>query len=275
MNVKNSLLIALLITWTAGAQTPPGAVPLEGEQGSDTAAAVYEGASPSEDAAGVITPEAGNPETTSPSGIVDEQPPAEDPVPAQSEIAPVTPGSFLDDVGDQMELRGALPANQTADTDQRERTDNPIIALLKMIVSLSFVIALILIIFYFVRKVGKRTSLLAGPELGTVLGRIHLGRGSALHFVRAGGRILVVGVTNNAMSLIAEFDGDAFSLPAEEPAASGEFNPDQFLEQLRNSSEAMNEIPTKHVKDDEIDSLRSDIQRLQEYLREESRDSGE
>lgn len=274
MNATNSFLIALLIAAAAGAQSPPDAGPLEGEQGSDTAAAAYDGASPTEDA-GLVAPETGNPEATDTSGIVDELVPANEPAPAQAEVAPVTPDSFLDDVGEQMGLRNDTPSDETTDPVESKATTGPIIAFLKMIASLSFVIALILVIFYFIRKVGKRTSLLAGPELGTVLGRIHLGRGSALHFVRAGGRILVVGVTNNAMSLIAEFDGDAFSEPAEESAASEEFNPDKFLEQLRNSSEAMKESPTKHVKDDEIDSLRSDIQRLQEYLREESRDSGE
>ena len=274
MNAPNSFLIALIIAATAGAQSPPDAVPLEGEQGSDTAAATYDGASP----AGVAEPvesATGNPEITSPGGSANEPPSTTEPAAAQAESPPVTPDPFLVDVGEKMGLRTETQTGQTTDPNQRETTTSPFRAALELIVSLSFVIALILLIFYFVRKVGKRTSLLAGPELGTVLGRIHLGRGSALHFVRAGGRILVVGVTNNTMSLIAEFDGDAFSEPAEEPATSEDFNPDKFLEQLRSSSEAMKESPTKHVKDDEIDSLRSDIQRLQEYLREESRDSGE
>ncbi|MDK1022001.1 MAG: flagellar biosynthetic protein FliO, partial [Candidatus Hydrogenedentes bacterium] len=74
---------------------------------------------------------------------------------------------------------------------------------------LCIVIALILIVYYGLWRWGKKVPLLAGASLGTVLGRIHLERGTTLHFLRTGGRVLIVGVNGNAVSLVADFDASA------------------------------------------------------------------
>ncbi|MDK1021745.1 MAG: hypothetical protein QGD90_08945, partial [Candidatus Hydrogenedentes bacterium] len=90
-----------------------------------------------------------------------------------------------------------------------------------------------------------------------------------------------VGVNGNAVSLVADFDASAFDNYGadheEASEAAAPFNPDSFLSQLQASSQAMGprmETEETHVDDDdEIAALRGDIQRLQRYLREESRES--
>jgi len=153
--------------------------------------------------------------------------------------------------------------------------------MLRGVFALCVVIALILFVYYGIRRWGKKVPLLAGGSLGSVLGRIHLERGTTLHFVRTGGRVLVVGVNGNAVSLVSDFDAAAFEsfeggVRGEENEVAPPFNPDSFLAQLQASSQAMGpglEKEQTRVEDDEIAALRGDIQRLQRYLREESRES--
>ena len=152
--------------------------------------------------------------------------------------------------------------------------------MLRGIFALCIVLALILFVYYGARRWGKKVPLLAGASLGTVLGRIHLERGNTLHFVRTGGRVLIVGVNGNAVSLVADFDASAFENFEGDREEANEvtpaFNPDSFLAQLQASSQAMgprSEMEQVPVDDDEIAALRGDIQRLQRYLREESRES--
>lgn len=147
---------------------------------------------------------------------------------------------------------------------------------LRVVSGLCFVLALILVVGYLARRIGRKTPFLAGAELGVVLGRVHLARGATLHFVQTGGRVLVVGATNTSMSLVAEFDASAFDgRPDTSHSAPQEFSPDNFLAQLRQSSRTLAENPQEDIEDDGIASLRGDIQRLQQYLKEESRDPRE
>ena len=151
---------------------------------------------------------------------------------------------------------------------------------LRGIFALCTVVALIFLAYYGVRRWGKRVPMLAGVSLGNVLGRIHLERGTTLHFVRTTGRVLLVGVNGNAISLIADFEQSEFdelhadSQDVAPPAKEDAFNPDSFLAQLQARSPIQPSTPAEDtVDDDEISALRGDIQRLQKYLREESRES--
>jgi len=152
-------------------------------------------------------------------------------------------------------------------------------AVMNMVVGLGIVLALILALYYLTRKFGKRVPIFAGSQLGEVMGQIHITRESSLHFVRTGGRVLLVGVNPNSMSLIAEFDASTFdSLETAAPSAKGLFNPDSFLAHLKAKSAELSSAKSDEQlmpEDDDITALRGDIHRLQEYLREESRGSGE
>jgi flagellar biogenesis protein FliO len=148
--------------------------------------------------------------------------------------------------------------------------------LLQAILSLFVVLALMLALIAFMRKYGRRIPALAGGNLGQVMGRLYLERGVSIHFVRVRSKVLVIGVTTNAISPLAvlpasEFDGQLVDLetdaPGEEPAA---LNPDAFLEHLRTAANPA-ETHEHPISDEEVSRLRGDIQRLQQFLQEEAR----
>ncbi len=220
------------------------------------------------------------------------EPATEEAAALRDEVQPDTPGGLSEPVdAAEADLIGRIndEIDRRAGADDAEgRTVFPgraqpdaMSSLMRAIFALSVVLALILFVYYGVRKWGRNVPLLAGSSLGTVLGRIHLERGTTLHFLRTGGRVLIVGVNGNAVSLVADFEAAEFESagadsPAELSEAPAPFNPDSFLEQLQASSRTMespysfaNETP---IDDDEIAALRGDIQRLQRYLREESRE---
>lgn len=148
-------------------------------------------------------------------------------------------------------------------------------AILRMIGGLSVVLALILLSYYGFRRFGKKIPALAGRQLGQVIGQVHLTRDATLFYVRTGGRVLVVSVASGDVNAIAEFDEGAFDSDLGKPMAPGGFEPEHFVEQLREQSEAYStrSAGDSNRGDDDMASLRSDIHRLQEYLQEEARDS--
>lgn len=146
---------------------------------------------------------------------------------------------------------------------------------LRVVAAVCVVVALILVLGYLMRRFGRNTPLLAGPDLAKTLGRVYLTKGATLHFVQTAGRVLVIGVTNQNVSLVAEFDATGFRGERGEGAEqAGAFNPDAFLAHLRESSRTMSEAVQgeQDEADDDIAALRGDIQRLQQYLREETRE---
>lgn len=140
---------------------------------------------------------------------------------------------------------------------------------LKMLGVLCVVVAAIIVLLTLARKVGERTPLLASPRLGKVLGRIHLGaRGTALHYVQTGDKVLVVGVTPTSISLVTQFDASAFGGEEDEsPVDVSDQSQGDFLAHLQASTEAMNQ-----EGDDEIVELRDDVHRLQRYIRDDARE---
>ncbi len=190
--------------------------------------------------------------------------------------------------------------------------------LFQVLIGLFFVCATIILLGYVFRRFGKNTPFLAGVSLGKVLGRIHLAPKSSLTFVQAGDKILVVGVTPNAISLIYEYESEDFlatqdltnqtatsstaTLPISSTVESDAYEAEQaktrtFLDELRaqskgykqHSSESEvgvinhgksrdsmsspgNKIPVSSISDDDITSLRGDLQRLRQYLQDDSRE---
>lgn len=114
----------------------------------------------------------------------------------------------------------------------------------------------------------SKTPVLAGARLGQVLGRVYLSPKSSLHYVKTGGRVLVLGVTPTGISLVTEFAAEVFesasgALPIE---AKGDTGPN-FLEYLTQAQR-----PARGEGDDDIANLRGEIQRLSEFLREANRE---
>jgi flagellar biogenesis protein FliO len=192
--------------------------------------------------------------------------------------------AFMDQLN--QELAQDQSERDATDIDSTPESDSAPLSmfylLLRGIAATAFVLGLILLLGYIARRFGGKSPLLAGVGLGSVIGRVYLAKGAALYYVRTGGRVLVVGVTNNTISLVGEFDAAAFddedaeleSRFPSEPEPELEPDPDAFLSQLRGSSSAIRSAEEGDFTGDmEIDSLKGDIRRLQSLLEEESRET--
>jgi flagellar biosynthetic protein FliO len=141
-------------------------------------------------------------------------------------------------------------------------------------------LALLLFLYYLAKRFGKNSPLFAGSDLARVMGKVYLAPRASLHFVKSGGRVLVLGVTPNAISTVAEFDADAFAptteeAPASTPAAgSPSSETESFLAQFKASLDSIaHAAPAESPGQDdaEIAALREDVQRLQRFLQESVR----
>lgn len=193
------------------------------------------------------------------------------------------------------------------DTDEaRDEGGGFFSSVLQSIGALLLVLGFIYVFAWLVRKFGRQTPLLAGAHYGRVIGRLYLTPRGSLHFVRTGGRVLVVGVGPQSVTLLTEFDAETFAETAGEagppPGAGQDVDPAaagvaSFVDALRRrmaggqlgegdapagdgdgDAEAHGGAAGSRRETDahmagEIASLRGDIQRLQEFLRDSS--SGE
>lgn len=144
---------------------------------------------------------------------------------------------------------------------------------LRAVAWLFVICSMIVLLGYFARRFGKRTPLLSGQRYGEVLGRLHLTPRVAVHFVKSGGRVLLIGVSQQAIACLAEFEAESFEALAD-PADHEESSPqgkESFLARLQASEEALNQ--SAGPVDDELESLRGDIQRLQASLQERARET--
>ncbi len=193
--------------------------------------------------------------------------------------APAASDPLLDQIGENMDAIDRSTAEQAADTAAGRTPGGPSMApnYTQGLLALAFVVALILVVYWAARRWGKNVPMLAGAHLGKVLGRVYLDRGTALHFVQVGEKVLLVGANANSVSLLGEFsaavfNGDTSKAPIAS-MATVPFNPDSFLAELKSRSAQF--APAERAaraEEDEIASLRGDIQRLQRYLREENRE---
>ena len=134
---------------------------------------------------------------------------------------------------------------------------------------LFFLCGVIILLGYAVRRFGRRTPFLAGADLGSVLGRVYLGPRASLHYVKSGGRILVIGVTQNNVQLITEFDESEFGSAVEDVRVSSSEATvgSSFLQELQTRVQGAKSVPPSlQDTDDSIASLRGELQRLQQHL---------
>ena len=196
---------------------------------------------------------------------------------AQESPAPPAADTLVQGINQELDRGLDEPAAQEGLFPGRSRTAaSPMRSLLIMIAALCVVLALLFGINYGLRKWGKGVPILAGPNLGKVLGRVYLDRGLTLHFVRIGERVLVIGANGNSVSTVGDFSASVFDRPASTSpeSANGDapFNPDSFLAELQERTRDLRQVAgLPHAEEDEIAALRGDIQRLQRYLREENR----
>jgi len=119
------------------------------------------------------------------------------------------------------------------------------------------------------RRFLARTPALAGARLGHVLGRVYLSPKVSLHYVKSGGRVLVLGVTPTGVQMLTEFAADAFeqALAESETSTTREASPN-FVEYLNRAQRPA----ANPAGDDDISNLRGEIQRLSEFLRDANRE---
>jgi flagellar biogenesis protein FliO len=166
----------------------------------------------------------------------------------------------------------AAAANAATGADSNQSTSK---SLIRGIAALGVVIALILICYAIANKYGKKSPLLAGSSLGQILGRIYLSPKAELHFVRVKDRVLVVGVTANEISRVAEFDAALFmeaqtekKLETIDATAAPQAS---FARELRVQSLPE---PSARAVSDELASLRAELDKARQFFRETSGEPG-
>jgi len=146
-------------------------------------------------------------------------------------------------------------------------------SLLRAIAATCIVVALILVCYYLANRYGKKSPLFAGSGLGRILGRVHLSPKAELYFVRVKNRVLVVGVTANEVSRVAEFDAAMFddAQPAAAPLEKSVAPRSAFAKELR--AQTLPE-PTSSAVSDELAALKVDLDKARQYFRETSGEPG-
>lgn len=144
--------------------------------------------------------------------------------------------------------------------------------LLRGIMSLLVTLALILLIYAGIKRWGRKTPMLAGQSLGNVMGRLALTPHASLHFVRTNDEVLIVGVTQQAVSLLRTFEAADFEATtlgtAADPTAQATPSESTFLAQLK---EAQGSLGMPGGVDEELDLLKGDLQRLKQYFQDSTR----
>lgn len=162
---------------------------------------------------------------------------------------------------------------QSAETayDKQQRPGHPV---LRYIYGLSVTFALLALFLFVLHKVGRRTPLLAGHNIAKILGKVHLDPRACLYFVRVCRRVLVLGVTRENISVVGDFDAAPFEKEAVEGERPARQEPQDFLAELKESIRGMDHDHEGDRSDDdaEISALRDNINRLQRYLRDSSRE---
>ena len=197
----------------------------------------------------------------------------------------------------EMEKRSGQATQPKENTEQK---DAPTYSfgkmLLNTVIALCAVLAMLFFLSYGAKRMGKATNAFTGTNLGRVMGKVYLAPRVCLHFVNTGGKVLVVGVTQNAIASVAEFDAETFdairalaeSANTTESTAhtavprEGESFVSQLMAHLNQhrtktgvqadeaaSTASMNDAP----EDQELLALRNEIQSLRRFLDESSRET--
>ncbi len=147
---------------------------------------------------------------------------------------------------------------------------------------LAALLAVLVLATYGARRLGQRTRILAPADLGTVLGRLYLSPKASLVFVETGGRLLVLGMTQQQITLLTEMDPGAVRTAAAAPDEATDAprhrtrdgaEPRDFMALLRERSETEATARAPLGDEDDVAELRGDIERLKRYLAERDRDA--
>lgn len=156
-------------------------------------------------------------------------------------------------------------------------------SLAQVVAAFAVVLAMMILLNYLLGRFGKKVPILAGANLGAVIGRLYLSPKACLYFVRVKGKVLIVGVTPTSVSAVAELEASEFetapvsaALEAKGTPKAGPSSPaaDKFLAQLKTFM-GTNPQKSGSREDDEIATLRGDIARLRRELKEGTQEPGD
>ncbi len=172
----------------------------------------------------------------------------------------------------EQEAADSAPTTEEAAVPASDTIASPMKTVGRGVVALCLTLVLFLLLFAAVKRWGQKTPLLAGQQLARVIGRVGLSPQASLHFVQTNGEVLVIGVTQQNVSLIRTFDASNFETPAEVAAvgsltSTAEPAPN-FLMQLKESRAALG---VEAVVDEDLDQLKGELQRLKQYFQDSTR----
>lgn len=224
-------------------------------------------------------------EAVPPPQVVLQQPDLDKQTPAEEQpAAPATPPQTTSGMSpedwqkvqeeiDKGRDAGGQTAAPTATDTTPAQGPSTGMSFLRGIVALCVVLALILVCYYLVNRYGQKSPLFAGSTLGKILGRVHLSPKAELYFVKVKDRVLVVGVTQNGISRVAEFDADMFEDLQPGAAPIGQPAPQQlsFANELRSQTKPE---PTPSAVSEELAALRAELDKARQFFRETTGEPG-
>ena len=206
---------------------------------------------------------------------VTEAPPATDTPPAPASAPNGAVDELIAETGAYMaeqEAADSAPTTEAATAPASETVASPMKTVGRGVVALCLTLVLFLLLFAAVKRWGQKTPLLAGQQLARVIGRVGLSPQASLHFVQTNGEVLVIGVTQQNVSLIRTFDASDFETPVEIAAVSSTkaaADPaTNFLTQLKESRATMG---VEAAVDEDLDQLKGELQRLKQYFQDSTR----
>lgn len=149
----------------------------------------------------------------------------------------------------------------------------------RTLVALALVIGLLFVVLGSIKFFVQRSPSKYGKTLGKVLGVVYLSPKAKVYYLLTGGKVVVLGVSGDSINLLFSMDEHEFfsNTPDSEELESGR-NKDfqRILEDVeqrikeRSSGEENSQLGSDF--DNDIASLKSDIQKLHKALREDSGD---
>ncbi|MGC9052406.1 MAG: flagellar biosynthetic protein FliO [Candidatus Hydrogenedens sp.] len=151
----------------------------------------------------------------------------------------------------------------------------------RTLVALIFVIGLILVLLGVLRYFSNKTHR-GMKSIGKIVGVLYLSPRTRIYYVQGAGKVFVLGVSGDQMNLLFVFSEDEFFASiANEDSTESSYSQKTFKKVLddvetRIQSQSSSKMPEVSENiDDELASLKVNIQRLQQAIREETNNASD
>jgi len=148
-------------------------------------------------------------------------------------------------------------------------------------VALIFVIGLILVLLGVLRYFSNKTYR-GMKSIGKIIGVLYLSPRARIYYVQSAGKVFVLGISGDQMNLLFAFPEDEFFVSiANEDITDSAYTKKTFSKVLddvetRIQSQSSSKMPEVSENiDDELASLKANIQRLQQAIREETNNASD